>query len=142
MTEPSQTGGAGRWRRFWIVVGVFVSIAPLATASVIVSLLLGFGMIAPRLERVTMALAGSFGFSAPLALVSGLLFGWLAVFRGHARLWVALAPAVLMLPPVNRVVGEKLLYFDVPFSLLVLALFVLPLVAARYLSRPWSDGGA
>ena len=138
MSASSQDTAPGRWRRFWTIVGVFVALAPLGNASLFVAGLLAVDFIDGRVHAAEV-LIFIWAYCVPLALVSGALFGALAVFRGHALLWVALAPAILMLPAVNTVVGETLLYFHAPSSLLVLALFMLPLAAARYLSRPWAD---
>src|SRR4051794_4530785 len=89
-SAPSASG------RVLIILAVFAGVAPLATVAVILSLMLGIGMTVP--ERVPDLFPYQWAFCMPVALISGALFGWAAV-RGRPRLWIALAPALLM-PPV------------------------------------------
>lgn len=125
----------GRWRRFGFILGTFVAVVPLVVATAVVGV--ARALFGYDLGWVVMAFGFFWLFTLPLALVSGALFGALAVFRGYARLWVALVPALLMPVPVNMALGWP--WFRVnPVDIGgVLALFMLPLLLAWALSRRW-----
>lgn len=135
MSALSHVVAPGRWRRFWMIVAIFAAVPPLVTAAVVVAVARWF--VGYDLAWVAMAFGFFWVFTLPLALVSGALFGALAVFRGHARLWIALAPAILMPAPVNVALGARWTYANPVDTTAVLVLFMLPLLLAWFLSRPW-----
>jgi hypothetical protein len=134
-----------RWRRLFIIVAVFTAVAPLlgGTLAVLIwetaKLLDGASVPAPldMLDQWTQWVGYAYLFGAPCALVIGLVFGALAVFAGRSQLWLALAPSILLLLPLQSVVGDPIWRFGIPFTLIALSVFMLPTALAWSLTRPW-----
>jgi len=135
MNAAAQAGVDSRGRRFGLILGTFVAVVPSVIAAVVVSV--ACALFPYDLAWAVMVFGFLWAFTLPLALVSGSLFGALAVFRGHARLRIALAPAVLMPVPVNVAMGNRWTYLGPANSVIVVALFALPLLLAWALSRRW-----